>query len=60
MSIAAINSMTPAMPIARTPEAKEGPGPDRDGDGDEKSVSTANGSPASAPQGMGAAVNTRA
>ncbi len=60
MSISAISSPPPALPIARTPEAKEGPGPDHDGDGDEVGASTRAGTTAAVPQGMGAAVNTRA
>ena len=60
MSISAVTSPMPAMPIARTPEAKEGRGPDHDGDGDDGGASSLAATTAAAPQGMGAAVNTRA
>ncbi len=60
MTIAALPPMS-AMP-SRTPEVKEGPGPDHDGDADDKSVGAAAsaGISASAPQGMGALVDTQA
>jgi hypothetical protein len=60
MSISAVTSPMPALLIARAPEAKEGPGRDHDGDGDDVGASTRAATPAAAPQGMGAAVNTKA
>jgi hypothetical protein len=41
MSIAAISPGLSTPPIARTPEALEGPGPDRDADADNKGASAA-------------------
>jgi hypothetical protein len=60
MSITAISPTMPAMPMSRTPEAKEGPGLENDGDGDDKTVSANSASDPALPPAMDTAVDSNA
>jgi hypothetical protein len=62
MTVTSLSLPAQPMQLSRTPEAMEGSKSDRDGDKDDRNVATAAsaGVSASAPKGMGVAVDTRA